>query len=234
MKSGSATWRAPPTDAVLFAACDHHPQPVSQNIDDGQPVTFTVNASSLTTLGYQWRFNGTPIPGASAFATNASSYTIASVNLTNAGSYDCVVTNISGNSATSSPAILVVGAGNFLSHRYSFTTDDTDSIGGANGTNNGNATVSGGKLVLDGTSGTYMQLPGGIFHGLQAATFDFWASYGTISGNNDHVFDFGNTNGVALGIPGQPNNYLYFSPHSGTVNRVTGTSGTSEFEQTVS
>ena len=93
------------------------PQPVSQNIDESQPVTFTVGGSSQTPMGYQWRFNGTPIPGASAFATNISSYSIASVSLMNAGGYDCVVTNTSGGSATSQVATLVVGAPNYLAHR---------------------------------------------------------------------------------------------------------------------
>jgi len=219
------------------------PHPVSQNIDINGPVTFTVGASSLTTLGYQWRFNGTPIPGASAFATNASSYSIASVNLANAGGYDCVVTNISGNSATSHVATLVVGAANFLAHRYSFATNAPvnatnifDSIGGANGTLYGDAIVTNGALVLDGNTNpaTYMQLPSGLFQGLQAATFDFWVTFGTISGNNDRVFDFGNTNGTALGVGGQPNNYLYFSPHATTVNQLDATGSTDEFEQKVS
>jgi autotransporter-associated beta strand protein len=79
-----------------------------------------------------------------------------------------------------------------------------------------------------------MQLPGGLLHGQRAATFDFWAAYDPIAGNNDRVFDFGNTNGVAGGVGGQPNNYLYFSPHAGTVHRLTGTGSTSEFEQTAS
>ena len=102
------------------------PDPVSQNIDYGQPVTFSVNASSLTSLGYQWRFNGTPIPGASAFATNISSYSIASVVTTNGGFYDCVVTNTSGSSATSHVATLTIGAANFMAHRFSFSTSYTN------------------------------------------------------------------------------------------------------------
>jgi autotransporter-associated beta strand protein len=223
-----------------------NPQPVSQNIDDNMPVTFTLGGSSLTTLGYQWRFNGTPIPGATAFATNTSSYSIASVNLTNAGNYDCVVTNISGNSQTSSPAILVVGAGNFLAHRFNFNTSYAtntvtnilapDSIGtNGPGTLYGDAIVTNGSLVLDGTTYTFMQMPSGYLHHIQAAaTFDFWITCNTLTGNNDRIFDFGNTNGTSLGNGAQPNNYLYFSPHSGTVNRVTATPGTSEFEQTAS
>ena len=215
------------------------PQPVSQNIDENQPVTFSCGAASQTLMGFQWYFNGTPIPGASVFGTNFSSYSIGSVSLTNVGGYTCVVTNTDGGSTTSHVATLVVGAANFLIHRWSFedNTLTNDSIGGAVGTNFGNAIVTNGALVLDGTTNTYMQFPGGLLHGLQAATFDFWASYGPLtngSGNNDRVFDFGNTNGVALGVPLQPNNYLFFSSHSGTVHRLTATPGTSEFERTVS
>jgi len=200
--------------------------PVSQNVDYNQSVTFSSSATSLTALGYQWRFNSNSIAG----ATNTG-YVIPNVAAANAGYYDVVVTNTAGFSATSSPALLVVGAANFLAHRYSFTNDDTDSIAGANGANFGNAAVTGGALVLDGTTGTYMQLPGGLLNGLQSATVEFWADFGT-SGNNDRVFDFGNTNGVRLGVPGQPNNYVFFSPHSGGgTHALTLTSGDNTFEQ---
>ena len=113
--------------------------PVSQNVDYNQSVTFNSSATSLSALGYQWRFNSNSIAG----ATNTS-YVIPNVGAANGGYYDVVVTNTSASSATSSAAFLVVGAANFLAHRYSFTNDDTDSIAGANGTNFGNATVSGG------------------------------------------------------------------------------------------
>jgi len=153
-----------------------------------------------------------------------------------------MVTDLYGNSATSHVATLVVGAGNFVAHRFSFTTTNAttpittpDSIGANSpGTNFGNAYVSGGTLVLDGTTGTYLQMPTNYLHGPQAVTLEFWANFGT-SGNNDRVFDFGNTNGISLGVGGQPNNYLFFSPHSGTtIHRLTATGGTSEMEQTVS
>src|ERR1700693_800759 len=39
-----------------------------------------------------------------------------------------------------------------LTHRYSFTTDASDSVGGANGTLVNSATVSGGQLQLNNPS----------------------------------------------------------------------------------
>jgi autotransporter-associated beta strand protein len=181
--------------------------PVSQNIDYNQSVTFSVGASSLTALGYQWRYNSNSIAG----VTN-SSYVITNVAAGNAGYYDVVVTNTAGFAATSSPALLVVGAANFLNHRYSFTNDTSDSIGGAWGTNFGTATVTGGALVLDGTSGTYMQLPPNLFTAANstALTVEFWATFG-VNANFVRVFDFGNTNVQNNGV-----NYVGFSPHNGS------------------
>jgi len=183
--------------------------PISQNVDYNQPVTFSVGAASETALGYQWRFNSTPIPG----LTN-SSFTITNVAAVNAGAYDCVVTNAIGYSATSAAATLVVGAANFLANRYSFTSDTTDSIGGQTGSLFGNATVTGGQLVLDGTSGTYMELPAGLFNGANstALTVEFWATYG-VNPNNVYVFGFGVTNFLTgSGIVGF--NYVTYSPHN--------------------
>lgn len=202
--------------------------PVSQSIDVGQPVTFEVLASSTTALGYQWRYNGTPIAG----AASASTFGIASVQLTNAGNYDVVITNQTGSSATSQVAVLTVGAGNFLKHRWSFTTDTTDSVGGATGTNQGTATVTGGALVLDGAAGTFMELPPHLLSGLTAVTFDFWATFGANT-DNCRVFDFGNTNFVSAFVP-PPQNYVFFSPRAVGGTRIGITGGSSESQQTLS
>jgi len=67
-------------------------------------VTFSVTASSAAPLSYQWRKGGIDIGGATG-----SSYTISSVALTNAGSYDVVVTN-SCDSVTSDAATLTVNS----------------------------------------------------------------------------------------------------------------------------
>jgi hypothetical protein len=65
-------------------------------------TSFTVIASSLTTMSYQWTLNGTNIPGATS-----ASYSLLSVGPANAGTYTVIISN-SGGSVTSSPAMLTV------------------------------------------------------------------------------------------------------------------------------
>jgi autotransporter-associated beta strand protein len=204
--------------------------PVSQNVDYNQPVSFSVGASSQFALGYQWRFNSNSIAG----ATNAA-YAITNVSAANAGYYDCVVTNSIGNLATSAEGRLVVGAANFIANRYSFSASFTnttvtnimtpDSIGGATGTNFGDAYITNGALVLDGTNGTYMQLPGNLFNSANATalTVEFWATYGT-NPNNVYPFSFGATNFVTgQGIIGF--NYVIYSSHNSTGQTALSTPG---------
>jgi hypothetical protein len=95
-----------------------------------------------------------------------------------------------------------------LQHRYSFATDASDSVGHADGTLEGAATISGGQVHLDGTRGTYVNLPGGLIAGDGAVTFEFWATLGT-NKSWARVFDQGSTNGSKGGHD------LYFCPHSG-------------------
>ena len=101
----------------------------------------------------------------------------------------------------------VVGTG--LIHRYSFTNSANDSVGTANGTLFGDALATNGTLTLDGTNGTYVQLPAGILVGLPAVTVEAWASFGT-EPVWTRLFDFGATD-----AGGNGQNYLGFSSHSG-------------------
>ncbi len=77
-------------------------QPVNQFSAVGGNPTFTVNVAGATPLTYQWRFNGTNL----GFATN-SSLIVTNAQLTNAGSYQVIITNASG-SATSQTATLTI------------------------------------------------------------------------------------------------------------------------------
>ncbi len=80
-------------------------QPVSQTITAGNSVTFTVAASGTGTLAYQWYFGGTAISG----ATN-STYSIAAVAATDAGSYYVTVTNSIGSVSSNAATLTVTTA----------------------------------------------------------------------------------------------------------------------------
>jgi len=76
--------------------------PLSLTVTQGAAATFSVIADGSDPLEYQWRFNSTPIPGATA-----SNYTVVSAQSSNAGGYDVVISN-SGGSVSSPPATLRV------------------------------------------------------------------------------------------------------------------------------
>ncbi|MCA8960017.1 MAG: S8 family serine peptidase, partial [Planctomycetes bacterium] len=88
----SATYVAPP--AIVGS-------PTSTETCLGATASFTVVATG-DALAYQWRHDGTPVPGATS-----ASYSLASVTGGDAGSYDVVVSNSVG-SATSNAATLTV------------------------------------------------------------------------------------------------------------------------------
>jgi hypothetical protein len=70
-------------------------QPQSQSIIAGNNVTFTVVANGVAPLGYQWRFEGNPIPG-------ATSPTLALTNVqpSQSGDYSVVIFNTAGSIAS--------------------------------------------------------------------------------------------------------------------------------------
>ncbi len=77
-------------------------QPVGEVVAVNQAAAFSVVGGGQSPLFYQWRLNSNVIAGATQ-----SSYSIASCQFTNAGSYDVIVSN-SFNAVTSSEAVLTV------------------------------------------------------------------------------------------------------------------------------
>lgn len=77
-------------------------QPQNVAVNPGQGATFSVVATGVASLSYQWRKNGTPIVG----ATQAT-LTLTNLQSIDAGSYDVVVSNAAG-SLTSTAATLTV------------------------------------------------------------------------------------------------------------------------------
>jgi hypothetical protein len=108
-----------------------------------------------------------------------------------------VIANYGSFSATNLLTVTVVPA--TLTHRYSFATDASDSIGGANGTLNGTASVTGGQLVLDGAAGSYLDLPGAAINirTNSAITLEAWTTVDAGNGTWARLFEFGNGTGGA-------------------------------------
>ena len=82
-------------------AITSQPQPQSRTV--GQSVSFSVSATGTAPLSYQWRKDGSNIPG----ATNLI-YALSNIGTNAAGSYLVVVTNVGGVVTSSPPAILTV------------------------------------------------------------------------------------------------------------------------------
>jgi PKD repeat protein len=78
--------------------------PASQSVAVGSNATFTVSSTGTPPLYYQWRFNGTPINGATD-----TTYTRTNAQCTDAGGFDVVVSN-SISTVTSPLATLTVVA----------------------------------------------------------------------------------------------------------------------------
>lgn len=78
-------------------------------------------------------------------------------------------------------------------HRYSFTSDAKDSVGGADGVLMGDAVVDAGQVFLDGTPGTYVDLPalGNDIATLTNVTFEAWITWMDPAHQWQRVFDFG-------------------------------------------
>ena len=123
---------------------------------------------------------------------------------------------------TNSLLVTVTPLGGNLIHRYSFSESSgatsADMIPGNSptwdATLNGGATLGGGQVTLDGSSG-YVQLPAGILNGLDEVTIQAWASFGSPISTWANVFAFGDTDGN-----GEGENYI------GLQRTASGTSAT--------
>ena len=129
-------------------------QPASQSVAQGSPVTFSVAAAGRAPLTYQWTCNGTNIPGATS-----SSFTISSVQTTDAATYAVVVANGAG-SLGSSGATLAVGVPPSITSQPASQTVDVGMAASFSVTATGTGTLTyqwylNGNGIWDATSSTY-------------------------------------------------------------------------------
>ncbi|MCC6233093.1 MAG: hypothetical protein IT580_10650 [Verrucomicrobiales bacterium] len=192
--------------------------PSSATVPETLPATFRVVARGSSPVSYQWFRNGAAIPGATA-----STYSLATTTAAdNGAAFTVEVSNIVNGTPvkqTTAPATLTVSSDTVtLKHRYSFTetsgTKVTDSVGTAHGETLGNASFGGGQLALDGSDGTYVNLPNGIITALgDNGTIEMWVTYDG-GPNWSRVFDFG-ANDAGEDAVGGGTDFLFYTARSG-------------------
>jgi len=130
-------------------------QPQSRSVAIGSSVSFTVAATGSAPLTYQWQKNGGSIAGATA-----ATYTIASAQAGDAGSYTVVVGNAAGTVVSAVASLTVVAL------PAPWATIDIGSVGITGGASNsgGTYTVKGSGTGLGGSTDqfryVYQQLYG--------------------------------------------------------------------------
>lgn len=128
-----------------------HPQRDTKIV--GQSVQFSVTATGTEPLTYQWQHNGQNIP-----AATGPTFSIASVQLTNAGDYRVIVGNFVGN-ATSDPVKLTVVRGNVITPSPGFLlTWDGNDGDGANPVADNLATMPGATVITSSDLGPLLGL----------------------------------------------------------------------------
>jgi hypothetical protein len=108
-------------------------QPSGATMVYGEPASFSVTVTGTAPIAYQWRKDGSDIPSA-----NADSYVIPSVQMTDTGSYDVVVTDACAT-VTSNTAALVV---NRASPSLTVTSSSNPSVYGDSVTFTASAGIS--------------------------------------------------------------------------------------------
>ena len=165
----------------------------------GQSLTLSVGGvAGLPIPTYQWEWNSNAIPGATA-----NSLTLSNLALTNAGSYQLILSNVAGV-ATSSPAVLlvsnapsVVGLSSGLVLHLKFDTDYLDYSGrGNNATSEGSSIVPGiigSGAMTYGNNGSYDDMgyatlgtntpPDLLFGHSVNFTLSYWIQYPNVPDN---------------------------------------------------
>jgi hypothetical protein len=117
----------------------------------------------------------TPVPGLTVTSGNTNVVSIPASGVLQANSAGTAVITTVYQGVTNNATVTVSYPPIYsLIHRYSFTADASDSIGGANGTFEGTAAITNGMAGMDGNATDYVSLPGGLISGLPATTLEIW------------------------------------------------------------
>lgn len=105
VSNGSGTTFSPAAFLTVLTPPVITSQPVNQQASAGDTVSLGVTNSGSAPFKYQWRFNGTDLPGAIA-----STLTLNAVTVVAAGNYTVVVSNLAGMTISSNATLIVHSA----------------------------------------------------------------------------------------------------------------------------
>lgn len=172
-------------------------QPYSQTVNAGSTISFNVIAVGDAPLAYQWKLNGSSIPGATT-----STLSLTNVSTANSGTYTAVITNISGSNTTI-PALLRINTNAYpLLFSDNFDTDTSA---------NWNLFWGSGNNVPDYTADWAYDY-GAIPYTFNGTTYVIPPAPNSISGTTRGVrFTVNNndTNGVIAGVNIYPKNQFF-------------------------
>src|SRR5579883_1645274 len=184
-------------------------------------TNMTVGSRQDTTVTFNTASYGTyTLPGSTEATYSSANTNIAVVTKTGrifATGVGTATVSASYNGTTASLKIQVNNPS--LANRYSFTTDASDSVGGANGTLAGSATISGGAVVLPGgvaspdPSVSYVNLPPNLVMNLTAITIETWVT-DLGSPTWARIWDIGNSAG-GQGVSNGGSLYMFLSLPAG-------------------
>lgn len=185
---------AGPNTIVTNIAVNSIAWSVSSNLVVGtrQDSAVTFNTASYGSI---------TLPGATEATYASADSTIVAVNARGqlfAKAVGSTTVSAAFNGKTNSVQVSVIEPQ--MIHRYSFTSDASDSVGNANGTLVGNAKISNGAVVLPGDvpsndpAVSYVDLPNNLVTNLTSITVEVWAT-DSGSANWARIWDFGNSAG---------------------------------------
>ncbi len=127
-------------------------QPINQTATNGMNVIFTTVATGTSPLGYQWLFNGTPLPG-----QNGTFLVLSSVQARQAGNYSVLVTNIAGSASSSNANLTVVVPVGSLEVAITSPANGAKFLAGAQilvaaAASEGNGTITQNALYINSTN----------------------------------------------------------------------------------
>jgi len=98
-------------------------QPASQTVNEGEPATFTLEATGTPPLNYQWSKDDAPLPGATA-----ATYAIAAATPGDQGDYTCAVASALGEVESNVATLTVIEPPLITGQPTSRTADPGDTV----------------------------------------------------------------------------------------------------------